>query len=124
MKVTLPSGTTRTTRSAAVLIIVLTVVVVVYSIAPYAKAAAHSDHARLTSVTRETSNTPELVALACPGRIEGSSDAVNVGAAADGLVGAVHVKEGQTVHKGDVLAELDCGDLQSAVQVAMASRDG
>jgi ABC exporter DevB family membrane fusion protein len=122
MKVTLPNGTTGTTRAAAVLIIVLTVVVVVYSIAPYAKAAAGSVHARLTSVTRETS--PELVALACPGRIEGSSDAVNVGAAADGLVRAVHVKEGQTVHKGDVLAELACSDLQSAVQLAMASRDG
>jgi ABC exporter DevB family membrane fusion protein len=121
MKVILPTGTTRT---AAVLLIVLTVALLVYSIAPYAEAAAHIDRTRLKSVTGETSHTVEAVTLACPGRIEGTSDVVSVGAAIDGLVRAVYVKEGQTVHKGDVLAELDCTDLQSAVEVATASRDG
>jgi HlyD family secretion protein len=121
MKVILPSGTART---ATVLLGLLTVVVVAYSIAPYyAGLAAHSDRTVLVPVTAETSNTPKL-ALASPGRIEGRSDLVNVGAATNGLVRAIHVKEGQTVHQGDVLAELDCGDLQSAVQVAMANRDG
>lgn len=119
MKVILPSGTART---AAVLLGLLTVVVVAYSIAPYAGLAAHSNRTVLVPVTGETSNT-SAVALACPGRIEGRSDLVNVGAAADGLVRAVHVKEGQTVHHGDVLAELDCSDLQSAVNIAMANRD-
>jgi multidrug resistance efflux pump len=121
MKVFLPR---KTTQSAAGLLSVLTVVVVAFSIAPHAGVAAHDDRPELVPVTGKRSNTPVLVALACPGRIEGRSDVVNVGAATDGLVRVVHVKEGQTVHQGDVLAELDCKDLKPAVQVAMANRDG
>ena len=86
MKVTLPRGTART---AAVLLGVLTLVVAAYSIAPYTRVAAHSDRTVLAPVTGDTSNTPELVGLASPGRIEGRSDVVNIGAATDGLVRAV-----------------------------------
>jgi multidrug resistance efflux pump len=121
MKVILPR---RMTQTAAVLLGVLTFVVVAYSIAPHVGVAAHSDRIDLMPLRRKESRTQVLVALACPGRIEGRSDVVNVGAATDGLVRVVHVKEGQTVHRGDVLAELDCNDLRSAVQVAMANRDG
>jgi multidrug efflux pump subunit AcrA (membrane-fusion protein) len=110
------------TQTAGVALIVVTVVVVIYSIAVHARVAAHSDHTELASRTGETSNTPAIIALACPGRIEGRSDVLNVGAATDGLVRAVH-KEGQTVHQGDILAELDCRELQPAVRVAVANRD-
>jgi multidrug efflux pump subunit AcrA (membrane-fusion protein) len=120
MKVILPRGTTQT---VGVALTVLTVVVVIYSIALHAGVAAHSDHPKLVPLTGQTSNTPVIIALACPGRIEGRSDVLNVGAATDGLVRAVHVKEGQTVHQGDILAELDCRDLQPAVRVAMGNRD-
>src|ERR1700691_3396357 len=121
MKVILPR---RMTQTAAVLLIVFTIVAVAFSIAPHAGVAAHSDHLELVPVTGKRSNASMLVAPACPGRIEGRSDVVNVGAATDGLVRVVHVKEGQAVHQGEVLAELDCSDLQPAVQIAMANRDG
>jgi HlyD family secretion protein len=123
MKVILPR---RLTQTAGALLIVFTAIALALSIAPPAGVAAHRDHTRLVSapVTPERANTPVLVALACPGRIEGRSDVVNVGAATGGIVRAVHVKEGQTVHQGDVLAELDCSDLETEVQIAMANRDG
>jgi HlyD family secretion protein len=121
MKVILPRGMART---AAVLLTVLTVLVAAYSIAPHPGVAAHSDRTQLMPVRGEKSNNQVFVALACPGRIEGRSDVVNVGAATDGLVRVVYVKEGQTVSQGEVLAELDCRDLKPAVEVAMANRDG
>ena len=62
----------------------------------------------------------EPVALASPGRIEGLSDLVGVGAAVDGVIQKILVKEGQPVQRGDILAELECNDLQSALQVARA----
>ena len=121
MKAILPRGMT---LAAAVLLTVLTLVMGTYSIAPYASVTTHGDHTELVRVPTKRSNTPMLFVLACPGRIEGRSDVMNVGAATNGLVRAVYVKEGQTVHQGDVLAELDCSDLQPAVQLAMANRDG
>jgi pyruvate/2-oxoglutarate dehydrogenase complex dihydrolipoamide acyltransferase (E2) component len=46
------------------------------------------------------------------------SDLFGVGAAIDGVIQTIHVKEGQQVQLGDVLAELECKDLQSALRVA------
>src|SRR5580698_2764028 len=114
----------RLTRSAAALLVVFTAVALALSITLPSRVAAHPHRTELAPVpvTGKRSNT--LVALACPGRIEGRSDVVNVGAATDGLVRVVHVKEGQIVHQGEVLAELGCSDLKPAVQVAMANRDG
>jgi multidrug efflux pump subunit AcrA (membrane-fusion protein) len=43
---------------------------------------------------------------------------VGVGAAIDGVIQTIHVKEGQQVQLGDVLAELECKDLLSALRVA------
>jgi multidrug efflux pump subunit AcrA (membrane-fusion protein) len=67
---------------------------------------------------RDVEYLVDLIALACPGRIEGRSDVVNVGAAIDGLVRAVYVKEGQSVPQGDILAELHCSDLQPRWPIA------
>ena len=55
----------------------------------------------------------EPVTLAAPGRIEGRSEAIGVGASLDGVVRAIYVKEGQWVAQGAILAELDCDDLRS-----------
>jgi len=66
---------------------------------------------------------PEGVAAASPGRIEGLSDSIEVGAAIDGVIRVVHVTEGESVKRGQMLAELDCRDLQSALPVARAEAD-
>src|SRR5579859_5185816 len=103
MKVIVPGGMM---RWAAVVLCLLVIVVAVYSILPRAGASAHVD---FTSPENRTasgrSSHSGAIALASPGRIEGRSELVNVGAAIDGVVRAIHVKEGQLVHRGDILAE-------------------
>jgi multidrug resistance efflux pump len=43
---------------------------------------------------------------------------VEVGAAADGVIAAEYVKEGQRVRKGALLAEISCGDLTASLREA------
>ena len=64
------------------------------------------------------------VAFASPGRVEGASETTQVGAAADGILKAVYVKEGQFVKRGALLGEIACDDLQPALQTATAEADG
>jgi multidrug efflux pump subunit AcrA (membrane-fusion protein) len=50
------------------------------------------------------------VVFASPGRVEGASEATQVGAAADGVLKGVYVKEGQFVKRGTLLGEIACED--------------
>lgn len=68
--------------------------------------------------------TTAMVAFASPGRVEGASETTQVGAAADGVLKAVYVKEGEVVKKGTLLGEIACEDLQPALQTALAEADG
>jgi len=63
------------------------------------------------------------VVVACPGRVEGRADTISVGAAADGVVQAIYVREGQKVSEGARLAEIACQDLASALSVARAEAE-
>jgi HlyD family secretion protein len=65
----------------------------------------------------------ENVLFASPGRVEGLSEATQVGAGADGVLKAVYVKEGQLVTQGEVLGEIDCDDLKATLQTALAEAD-
>src|SRR6266404_2327261 len=65
-----------------------------------------------------------IVAFASPGRVEGASETTQVGAAADGILKAVYVKEGQFVKRGTLLAEIACDELQAGLQTAVAEADG
>src|SRR5690348_1379295 len=64
------------------------------------------------------------VIFASPGRVEGASETTQVGAAADGVLKAVYVKEGQFVKRGTLLAEIACDDLQASLQTVLAETDG
>jgi HlyD family secretion protein len=64
------------------------------------------------------------VAFASPGRVEGASETTQVGAAADGILKAVYVKEGQLVKRGTLLGEIGCDELQASLQTAIAEADG
>src|SRR4029077_2354368 len=64
------------------------------------------------------------VAFASPGRVEGASETTQVGAAADGILKAVYVKEDQIVRRGTMLREIAFDDLQASLQTAMAEADG
>src|SRR6266436_6239943 len=63
------------------------------------------------------------VAFASPGRVEGASETTQVGAAADGILKAVYVKEGQFAKKGTLLGEIGCDDLQASLQTATAETE-
>jgi HlyD family secretion protein len=73
-----------------------------------------------TSITGADEGT---VVLASPGRIEGKSDVVEVGAGIDGIIQAILVKEGQQVTRGQVLAELDCREIQSSLPLAKSEAE-
>jgi len=55
--------------------------------------------------------------------VEGRSETVEVGAAADGVIQTVYVKEGERVPKGAKLAEIGCPDLQTALSEANSQVD-
>jgi HlyD family secretion protein len=63
------------------------------------------------------------VAFASPGRVEGASETTQVGAAADGVLKAVYVKEDQFVKRGTLLGEIGCDELQATLQTAIAEAD-
>ena len=69
-------------------------------------------------------NSSAAVTFAAPGRVEGASETTQVGAAADGILKAVFVKEGQVVKKGTLLGEIGCDELQATLQTALAEADG
>lgn len=60
------------------------------------------------------------VVFASPGRVEGASETTQVGAAADGILKAVYVKEGQYVKRGTLLGEIACDELQGSLQTEIA----
>lgn len=109
-------------RKGVALVASLLAIVGVYSMFSRSRASAKSNF-DASGPARAPGHAARTVTLASPGRIEARSEVVNVGAAIDGVISAIHVQEGQTVHRGDVLAELSCNDLQAAVQVAAADRD-
>lgn len=60
------------------------------------------------------------IVLACPGRVEGESEVINIGAGVDGLLTAVLVQEGQQVRTGQVIARIDCREIESQIDEARA----
>src|SRR5882724_4894099 len=64
------------------------------------------------------------VVFASPGRVEGLSETTEVGAATDGVLKTIYVKEHQSVKKGTLLAEIACDDVTAMLQIASAEADG
>ena len=69
--------------------------------------------------SQETKADDEIV-LACPGRVEGHNEVINVGAGADGVLTAVLVQEGQQVRAGQMIALIDCREIESQINEARA----
>ena len=98
-----------------------------------ASGAAFVSHSRLgmkasdapTGASKEADQEAKYeVVLACPGRIEGASEAIQVGAGADGVIAEIRVAEGQAVRAGDVLAVIDRRDLNAELSAARAQAEG
>jgi HlyD family secretion protein len=71
----------------------------------------------------QASVTGSLVTLASPGRVEGQTETISVGAAADGVVKTVLVTDGQKVTEGTILAVLGCEDLKAEIDQARAEAE-
>jgi HlyD family secretion protein len=69
-------------------------------------------------------NSPAPIIFASPGRVEGASETTQVGAAADGILKGVYVKEGEFVKKGTLLGDIGCDDLRASLQTTLAQTDG
>ena len=72
---------------------------------------------------RKSAHERDQVVLACPGRVEGLSEVVNLGAEIDGVLKEVRVHEGQQVKAGDTLALIGCRDGEAELQAARAAAE-
>ena len=73
------------------------------------------------SVTAQQNAGSPPPVLAAPGRVEGQSEVVEVGAAVDGVLAEVLVKEGQAVKAGELIARIACDDLEAEIGAAKAA---
>lgn len=60
------------------------------------------------------------IILSAPGRVEGASETIEVGAQMDGVVRTILVEEGQFVKKGQRIAEMHCPELPAELAHAEA----
>jgi ABC exporter DevB family membrane fusion protein len=63
------------------------------------------------------------VVLAAPGRVEGKTEATEIGSGSDGVLTAVFVEEGQHVAAGQLLATVSCVDIEREVNAASADAE-
>jgi multidrug resistance efflux pump len=73
--------------------------------------------------TQKSSSDASRVLFAAPGRIEGLSDTIELGAAADGILKTIYVRENQRVEKGTLLGEIACDELTAALQASVAEAE-
>ena len=98
---------------------ILAIALVVASTAFYEISRDHKS----VQASRRLPSDEQTVLFAAPGKVEGLSDTIDVGAAADGVLKAVYVTENQFVKKGTLLGEIGCDDLQAALQASLAEAD-
>jgi HlyD family secretion protein len=78
---------------------------------------------RAQSVQSGSADVPVAKAplsVAAPGRVEGAFDTVEVGTAITAVVSDVFGSEGQIVQRGDILARLECRDLEAELLIRSA----
>jgi len=62
-----------------------------------------------------------LLMVAGPGRVEPSSEDIKIGSELSGRLKTVYVEEGDSIHRGQVLAELENADYRAQVESARAN---
>jgi HlyD family secretion protein len=58
------------------------------------------------------------IVLACTGRVEGDSEAISIGAGIDGVIARIHVKEGEQVTAGEIMALIERDELIAELEEA------
>jgi len=70
---------------------------------------------------KAVSATSEPFLVAGPGRVEPASEDIKIGSELSGRLKAVYVEEGDTIHRSQVLAELENADYRAQVESARAN---
>lgn len=112
----------RLSKYALVAVAVVASAVVVVTQSGFISRQPAKVEASAKTETAASSSTANVV-LAAPGRVEGLTEVIEVGAGADGVLKEIRVSEGQQVAAGEVLAVVSCGDLAAERQAALAVCD-
>jgi HlyD family secretion protein len=81
-----------------------------------------SHRARESAVASAVASAkPETLLIAGPGRVEPYSEDIKIGSELSGRLKSVNVEEGDAIHPGQVLAELENADYRAQVESARAS---
>jgi HlyD family secretion protein len=81
--------------------------------------ASHPGHRSTIAMATPTSADPVLIAG--PGRVEPNTEDIKIGSELSGRLKTVLVEEGDTIHRGQVLAELENADYLAEVASARAN---
>lgn len=81
--------------------------------------ASRRAHEERIAKVVSTSRVPLLIAG--PGRVEPSSEAIKIGSELSGRLKTVNVEEGDSIRRGQVLAELENADYRAQVESARAN---
>ena len=81
--------------------------------------ASRHTHELTTASAASAHNTPLMIAG--PGRVEPSSEDIKIGSELSGRLKVVNVEEGDAIHRGQVLAELENADYRAQVESARAN---
>jgi HlyD family secretion protein len=73
----------------------------------------------VSAATPAASPGPELIAG--PGRVEPSSEDIKIGSELSGRLKKVNIEEGDLIHRGEVLAELENADYRAQVESSRAN---
>lgn len=81
--------------------------------------ASRRTHEATAENTAPARNTPRMIAG--PGRVEPSSEDIKIGSELSGRLKVVNAEEGDAIHRGQVLAELENADYRAQVESARAN---
>src|SRR5579864_8643662 len=80
-----------------------------------------SRHAHETAATNGDPVSQQSLLIAGPGRVEPGSEDIKIGSELSGRLKTVNVEEGDVIHRGQVLAELENADYRAQVESARAN---
>ncbi len=84
-------------------------------------ASRHAHENSAASAPVAAADTPSPALIAGPGRVEPYSEDIKIGSELSGRLKSVFVEEGDAIHRGQVLAELENADYHAQVESAKAS---
>lgn len=80
-----------------------------------------SRRAHESAAPKATTGSGAFLLVAGPGRVEPASEDIKIGSELSGRLKVVNVEEGDAIHRGEVLAELENADYRAQVESARAN---